>query len=81
MLHTALGQVLSRQLLTHRLTAERRCMLPAKVCPDIQQLVDAMRTGVALQNGLTPMSGHLLSHLWIMQQGPDVSRHLPAMAR
>jgi hypothetical protein len=46
--------------------AERCGTLPAEVCPDIQQLVDAMRTGVALQNGPTPMGGHFLSHLWVM---------------
>jgi hypothetical protein len=77
-LHTTIWQVRRRQ--HSPLTAERRCVLPAEVCPDIQQLVDAMRTGVALQHGLTPMGGYLLSHLWVMQQGPDVPRHLSAMA-
>jgi hypothetical protein len=59
-------QVRRKELLADRLTAETCCWLPAEVCPDTQQLVDAVRAGMALQNGLTPMVGHLLGHVWVM---------------
>jgi hypothetical protein len=58
-------QVRRRQLFADYLTAER-CWLPAEVCPDTQQLVNAVRAGMALQNGLTSMGGHLSSHVCVM---------------